>query len=198
MCKVCGADFYVEPYRLRSTIQPTYCSLRCFGKARASKANAYTVRRRTFNLAAKGERHCRVCGSAEHVHAHHAIPVAIGTPESELDLRNLLPLCWHCHRYWHAGYPISRDVFTAEEWEYLSALTLEGREAAAYLDKHYPAGPVRDFATHCLRGHEYEPDNLWRDARGRPHCRVCSRAEWYARTGRADEAEAVRLFGVGR
>lgn len=194
VCRQCGADFYAEPYRMRSTIKPVYCSLRCYGDAN-KKPDSYGAQRRVFNLDAKGERECRVCGSREHVHAHHAIPVAIGTEETRLDLRNLLPLCWRCHRYWHAGYPISRDVFTAEEWDYLRSVQLSGREVTAYLDKRYPAGPVADFASHCLNGHPYAPLSFYVDSRGKRRCRLCERAKWYERTGRPEIANEIRAGG---
>ena len=195
-CKHCGAELYVVPSRMRSTIKPAYCSLQCVGKARKDP-DTYAAQRRVFNLAAKGEHECRVCGSREHVHAHHAIPTAIGTPESRLDLRNLLPLCWHCHRYWHAGRPISRDVFTADEWVYLRSVELQGRDVAGYLDKHYPAGPVPDFHSVCVNGHEYEPINFYVDARGKRHCRLCERAAWYERTGRPEVANEIRAAQRG-
>jgi hypothetical protein len=34
---------------------------------------------------------------------------------------------------------ITRAVFTAEEWAYISSLQLTGRAIAGWLDRHYPA-----------------------------------------------------------
>jgi hypothetical protein len=43
-------------------------------------------------------------------------------------------------------------------------------------------------ATHCKRGHEFTPENTWRDEkRNTRHCRICSRARfraWYERSGK--------------
>lgn len=120
---------------------------------------------KTFTVVEKGETCCRVCGSTDRLAAHHAVPRSIGTEESRYDLRNCLPLCFSCHRLWHAGYPISRSVFTAEEWEYIANLPLIGREVLGYLDKHYPiSGPnliTRGFPTHCIHGHEWTPENTY-------------------------------------
>ena len=43
-------------------------------------------------------------------------------------------------------------------------------------------GPAAENArkTHCPHGHEYSPENTYRDKRGRRHCRVC----WSARDAR--------------
>lgn len=161
-CVVCGRSILVRPSELRRK----YCSRSCYrqkptkwtAQGRASviaknrdrqgaknpnyrgghrvgdkMLNAY------FTVHTKGEHSCRNCGRTEgKIDAHHAIPRSIGTRQSRLDLRNLLPLCCSCHRRWHAGTPIPRSVFHSDEWAYIASLALTGRITAAYLDKHYP------------------------------------------------------------
>ena len=87
---------------------------------------------REFNLRKKGESKCRVCGSEDHLNAHHAVPRSI-SPAGRLDLRNCLPLCAACHTSWHRGRPISRDHFTDDEWAFLETLI-----GPTWLDKRYP------------------------------------------------------------
>lgn len=42
-----------------------------------------------------------------------------------------------------------------------------------------PSPPVLNKQkTCCVHGHEFTPENTWRDRRGSRHCRVCMRARW--------------------
>jgi hypothetical protein len=94
---------------------------------------------RGWNATTKGETCCRSCGkSSSRLHLHHAVPRSICPPDAKRDLRNGITLCGSCHVRWHKGSPLPRSIFTAEEWAYVSRLRLEGRETAAWLDKHYP------------------------------------------------------------
>lgn len=76
-----------------------------------------------WGCSVKGEQECRNCGRNAH-HLHHA---------------NGLPLCEECHTGWHHGrVTIARDVFTDEEWEFLTGVDLTGQRIEAWLDDHYP------------------------------------------------------------
>lgn len=98
---------------------------------------------RGWDPKAKGETCCRWCGATSILHLHHAIPRSICPPEAKRDLRNGITLCNHCHPRWHKGtLTLPRAIFTGEEWAYISGLRLEGRNTAAWLDKHYPLGSV--------------------------------------------------------
>lgn len=90
--------------------------------------------RREFNLAKKGERECRVCGSHDNMNAHHAVPRSI-SPAGRADLRNCLPLCGVCHSSWHrqGKVVIHRDHFTETEWNFITTLI-----GSPWLDKRYP------------------------------------------------------------
>jgi hypothetical protein len=93
-----------------------------------------------WNPKARRETCCRVCGSAGPLDLHHAVPRSICPPAAKRDLRNGITLCDHCHTRWHRGtLVITRDLFSTEEWSYISTLELTGREITGWLDKHYPA-----------------------------------------------------------
>jgi hypothetical protein len=80
---------------------------------------------------------CRSCG-VQAVHLHHAIPRSV-CRATKLDLRNGLPLCRSCHVRWHEKtLTIYRDVFTEDEWAYISSVELTGQRIEAWLDDHYP------------------------------------------------------------
>lgn len=99
-----------------------------------------------WKLKNKGETCCRNCGSAERVQLHHAIPRG-KAQHVKADLRNGLPLCLRCHHDWHANKTvIYRDVFTEEEWAFLSSVRLTGELVGPWLDKHYPARPAAEVA----------------------------------------------------
>jgi len=93
---------------------------------------------RAFTLALKGERVCRNCGSGEWLALHHSIPRSTYAAGRE-ELLNGIPLCAVCHRKWHAHtLTITRDVFTQEEWSWMSTQELTGRQVTDWLDRHYP------------------------------------------------------------
>lgn len=70
-------------------------------------------------------------------------PVPFARPRRGATFGNGITLCNRCHISWHrGGRVIPRALFTADEWAYLSSLTLTGRETAAWLDKHYPPQEV--------------------------------------------------------
>ena len=85
-----------------------------------------------FTLAAKGESECRYCG-APATDAHHAVPRSLSRAGRD-DLRNLLPLCRTDHDRFHSGYPLPRELFTAEEFEFIETLVGPG-----WLDRRYPS-----------------------------------------------------------
>lgn len=59
-----------------------------------------------------------------------------------MEILNGLPLCTDCHMGWHRGYrTIYRDVFTPEEWAFLSSVQLTGELIGPWLDKRYPERP---------------------------------------------------------
>lgn len=143
-CEVCEADFIVKANRVSARV----CSNKCKGELQrterlSSRNPAYKHGRsegwniRGWNLAAKGESICRSCG-APAVHLHHAIPRG-KAKAARTDLRNGLPLCASCHTRWHAGHPIRREVFTKEEWDFLSSVELTGEEVEEWLNTHYPS-----------------------------------------------------------
>lgn len=94
-----------------------------------------------WGISLKPEKKCRICPRAP-TDLHHAVPRSICPPEAKLDLRNGLPLCAEHHVQWHLrSIVVYRDVFTVEEWAYLSGLVLTGREITGWLDKNYPPRP---------------------------------------------------------
>lgn len=94
---------------------------------------------RLFNLKRKGESACRVCGTTENVHMHHAIPKPKGTRESRLNILNGIPLCGSHHSKWHRGVRcVRREHFTDDEWSYLLSVPMLGRVTRSWLEDHYP------------------------------------------------------------
>lgn len=70
---------------------------------------------------------------------HHAIPRSKWRA-GRADLRNGIPLCFTCHTGWHhRKVVIYRDVFTPEEWAFMSSARLTGQRVEAWLDDRYPA-----------------------------------------------------------
>lgn len=98
------------------------------------------VSRAIWNVREKGETCCRVCrGSHGGLHLHHVIPRSMHRG-SRMELRNGIVLCNACHTRWHARtLTIYRDVFTAEEWAYISSVELLGQNIEAWLDARYPS-----------------------------------------------------------
>jgi hypothetical protein len=95
--------------------------------------------RSVWNLSEKGEAQCRNCWRTDRrVHLHHAIPRSM-CAEARLNLLNGVPLCTVCHFGWHRRQvTIYRDVFTPEEWAYISSVQLVGQDTQAWLDDRYP------------------------------------------------------------
>jgi hypothetical protein len=94
-----------------------------------------------MTLQAKGETSCRNCGQTDHLQLHHVIPRSMWR-RGILELLNGVPLCVRCHMGWHHHrVVIYRDIFTAEEWAFLTSADLLGQEVSAWLDKRYPSRP---------------------------------------------------------
>jgi len=116
-------------------------------RRRAAQKAAGIKRLRGWSCEKKGETCCRNCGSLDRVQLHHAIPRSKSSGPSRSDLRNGIPLCHGCHWMWHANRgPIYRDVFTKEEWAFISSVELTGERIEAWLDAHYPARPMEAAA----------------------------------------------------
>ncbi len=98
---------------------------------------------RQFNLKKKGEETCRNCGGWA-TDLHHAIPRSV-CRATRADLRNGLPLCRRCHQGWHhRKVVLHRNLFTEEEWAYLSSVELTGQRIEAWLEDHYPERVMYD------------------------------------------------------
>lgn len=165
-CAHCGEDFY----RKRSQPNQRFCSHECRGaampppssypNARAKISEAKmgegnpmfrdglspdTVRRRHFNIALKGEDRCRNCGATGQLHMHHVIPRSMHR-QGITEILNGIPLCPRCHHGWHhRSITICREIFTVDEWAYLTSVKLVGQDVLAWLDDRYP-GPRDDCA----------------------------------------------------
>lgn len=104
-----------------------------------------------WKLNNKGEKKCRNCGANGRgengrLELHHAIPRSKAR-HVKADLRNGVPLCQVCHTGWHGKrVAIYRDIFTEEEWAFISSVKLTGENIGAWLDKHYPARPLEAAA----------------------------------------------------
>lgn len=99
--------------------------------------------RSRWGIHLKREPVCRACGQPPDelrpLNLHHAIPRSLA-PSIKYDLRNGLPLCAACHLGWHRReVTIYRDVFTAEEWAFLTTLTFQGFNPEAWLEERYPS-----------------------------------------------------------
>lgn len=91
-----------------------------------------------WSVAEKGEEWCRNCGvSGVRLHLHHAVPRSL-CPAGRADLRNGIALCPACHSAFHAGQPLPREMFTEEEWEFISTLIGPG-----WLARRYPRDLLR-------------------------------------------------------
>jgi hypothetical protein len=94
-----------------------------------------------WRLSRKGETNCRNCGkpkSRQPLQLHHAVPRSKAR-HVKADLRNGIPLCLDCHSGWHRKtVVIYRDVFTADEWGFISSVQLTGELIGPWLDRHYP------------------------------------------------------------
>lgn len=175
-CAVCGREFE----RRASETKRRYCSRECWRRSRigvpmrtetrqrlsrdrqGARNPAYRHGRRVgvaeiykaFNLRLKGATCCRNCGRTEPLNLHHALPRSLYRA-GRTELLNGLPLCIRCHNGWHRKTTtIYRDVFTAEEWAYLSSAELTGQRIEAWLDDHYP-DRGRPFTVLSRLEHDY-------------------------------------------
>lgn len=167
-CVECGDEFYVNAAELKRR-GGKYCSRACWRKnsrfsdehyARLAEElsvsrrgagnpaykhgrNGNRARLKRFNLSLKGEDRCRVCGSQEFLNLHHVLPRSMYRAGRD-EILNGLPLCGACHTSWHrrGKVTIYRDVFTDEEWAWISAQSLLGQNLQAWLDDRYPSRPV--------------------------------------------------------
>lgn len=132
------------------TAEDTYINVRGHRECRRCLSDAQNARRRAeaargltrekWGLRRKPEPKCRNC-PAPAVHLHHAIPRS-KAPRVRKDLRNGLPLCRACHDGWHGKkVTLHRDLFTPEEWSFVSTVELTGERIEAWLDRHYPVRP---------------------------------------------------------
>lgn len=168
-CVVCGTEFYARPSEIKGGRR--YCSKPCQGKGEGAPSkrpgaaekisrskmgarNAQfkdgmsedTIRRRHFSIGLKGESCCRVCGAVGLLHLHHVIPRSMFRGGIK-ELRNGIPLCPRCHHGWHhRKVTVHRDVFTPEEWAYLTSVQLLGQDVGAWLDDRYPPRPALEHA----------------------------------------------------
>jgi hypothetical protein len=167
VCAECGAPFIARTSEIRRR-GGKYCSRECWRKNSGLTPEQYrvnadrmSVKRRgkgnprykhgkngdrarlsKFSLAVKGEPCCRNCGSTERMNLHHIIPRSMFAAGRD-EIRNGLPLCAVCHSSWHRRGRVTlyRDIFTEEEWAYLSSVTLLGQNIEAWLDDRYPVRP---------------------------------------------------------
>ena len=51
--------------------------------------------------------------------------------------------------------------------------------------------------THCHKGHEYTPENLYIDRKNHRHCRICLRMQWRNKKGRAQMSVDVMSPVIG-
>lgn len=87
-----------------------------------------------WSVSKKGEDRCRNCGiGGVGLHLHHAVPRSLSRT-GRSDLRNGIPLCPSCHKKWHSGMPIDRNVFTATEWAFLEEIAPN----IGWLARRYP------------------------------------------------------------
>lgn len=105
----------------------------------------------------KREERCRSCKKGGRLNLHHAIPRSLA-PSIKFDLRNGIPLCTACHMAWHHHErAIYRDVFTEEEWSWLTSLQFQGIEIKHWLEDHYPERPNSWDLGHGEGAHEPTP-----------------------------------------
>jgi hypothetical protein len=163
-CVTCGEEFWV---RASGIGRRKYCSVDCLNANRPKRKDAehwkrvsdrFSRERRgannpaykngrsgnrarctAFSLKLKGEECCRVCGSRDQLHLHHAIPRSMYLAGRD-ELLNGIPLCNSCHMSWHrrGKVVVYRDHFTDEEWAWLSAVELQGFNMTTWLDERYP------------------------------------------------------------
>lgn len=155
----CGEKFYRNPaYIKKDEGRELFCSTSCWRESdiftkmredlsrdrKGSRNPGYNSGRRVnvhitgWSVRHKGEDCCRNCGKMGKLHLHHIIPRG-KWKSGEADLRNGVPLCHDCHFGWH-GFKITlyRDMFTEDEWNFVSSAQLTGQRVEAWLDDRYP------------------------------------------------------------
>lgn len=156
VCVVCGGLYHVRGARV---LTAKTCSRACRAvymreKTRGSRRDVdnpnyrhgNAVGRKNWGVAAKGETWCRACGAGGNLHLHHAIPRSKYRAGRE-ELRNGIALCASCHSRWHhRTLTIYRDVFSPEEWDWLTSVSLTGERIEDWLDRNYPERPVIEEA----------------------------------------------------
>lgn len=121
----------------------------------------------TFSLSAKGEKWCRNCGSTTDLQLHHIIPKS-KFKAGRSEIRNGMTLCQACHAGWHqAKKVLYRDLFSEDEWAYLTSVELTGENIDAWLDRNYPEPPAPSPVT----SHSHESPG----PAGRQKCPTCLR-----------------------
>lgn len=76
---------------------------------------------------------CRNCGAEGSTDWHHAVHRSLSRIGRD-DPRNLVELCRRCHDAHHAGVPLSRSMFTPEEWAFIEEIA----PSTGWLSRHYP------------------------------------------------------------
>lgn len=158
----CGTRFYAKRRRVATA---KFCSMGCKSKygnpeiaaqyrvARLGEGNPnFRHGRRTdihlsgWSVRHKGEKCCRNCGERGILHLHHVIPRS-KFRAGRAELRNGIVLCFACHSGWHGKRVVLyRDLFTPDEWAYLTSVELTGENVGPWLDKHYPERPQEEAA----------------------------------------------------
>lgn len=120
--------------------------------------------RTRWHISLKREPVCRSCGrpdggSGGVLQLHHILPRSM-SKAAKYDLRNGLPLCVACHMGWHRrSLTIYRDALTADEWAFVSAVSMQGFNLGAWLDGRYPnrQRPFRDLAKSVVDVSDFAP-----------------------------------------
>jgi hypothetical protein len=132
--------------------------------------------RKRWGIHLKPSDWCRNCGTTGvRLHLHHVIPRSKGQA-AKYDLRNGLQLCGTCHAGWHRRRTIVyREIFTAEEWAFISTIELLGENIDVWLERRYPERPKdgTEITPTCMRGHELTPENILL-VQGKRRCRACA------------------------
>lgn len=154
ICKWCSKPFYGKPHHIEAGYAH-WCSQRCMNKSgwieRTRERNQDRAGTKNPNFKhgkkigknvsgwgiSKKPGPCRSCGGPGE-HLHHAVPRS-KAQQAKRDLRNGIQLCASCHQRWHMGAVIRREVFTQEEWDYISSIELTGERIEEWLDRRYPS-----------------------------------------------------------
>lgn len=132
--------------------------------------------RKRWGIHLKPSDWCRNCGTTGvTLHLHHVIPRS-KSHAAKYDLRNGLQLCGTCHAGWHRRRTvIYREIFTGEEWAFISTVELLGQSVEVWLEERYPERPAdgTEITPTCTRGHKLTPENISL-VRGKRRCRECA------------------------